>query len=73
MACLEEEINQLSADYGEKSSELKDLQEQATVMEKHLNAAAKLIDGLSSERIRWTLEKVLRCSSAEPSNSLQRT
>ena len=41
----ESEINQLSADYSEKNSELQDLEEQASIMEKHLNAAAKLIDG----------------------------
>eukprot|EP01083_Nonionella_stella_P106725 308277_1 len=51
---LEDEITKLSATYSEKSSELKELEEQAAIMEKHLIAAAKLIDGLSSERTRWT-------------------
>ena len=50
--CLEQEIKTLSNDYEDKNYELTELSRKASIMEKHLIAAEKLIDGLSSERVR---------------------
>jgi len=57
LASLQKEITQLSATYQEKSEELYDLQLKADQMEKHLNAASKLIGGLGSERTRWSAQR----------------
>jgi dynein heavy chain len=57
LAQLESEIHVLQQTYTEKSDELADLEEKAQQMEKHLLAAQQLIDGLGSERTRWTIER----------------
>lgn len=54
---LEGEIQDLSRTYQEKSEELKKLEDEAEQMEKHLLAAQELINGLGSERTRWTAER----------------
>jgi dynein heavy chain len=48
---------QLTASHSEKGTELRDLEEKAAQMERHLNAASKLIGGLSSEKTRWSADK----------------
>jgi dynein axonemal heavy chain len=60
---LEAEVKELSDTYETKSQELTELQQQAEEMERHLNAASKLIGGLSSERVRWSAdrENLLAC------------
>jgi dynein heavy chain len=54
---LKKMIDQLSATYQAKSAELKELEMQAEQMEKHLQAAIQLINGLSSEKQRWGDQK----------------
>ena len=53
---IAEELAKLDANYKVASAELNDLQEKAAVMEKRLNAASKLITGLTGERTRWTAD-----------------
>eukprot|EP01029_Cantina_marsupialis_P011410 TRINITY_DN2544_c0_g2_i1.p1 TRINITY_DN2544_c0_g2~~TRINITY_DN2544_c0_g2_i1.p1 ORF type:complete len:1685 (+),score=666.38 TRINITY_DN2544_c0_g2_i1:710-5056(+) len=53
LARLTAEIAELSANFETANSELIVLKEQATIMERRLNAANKLIAGLSSEKSRW--------------------
>ena len=54
---LQTEIAGLRKSYSEKNDELKDLEEKAEQMEKHLLAASQLINGLGSERTRWSKKK----------------
>jgi dynein heavy chain, axonemal len=54
VARLSGELEALNKSFSEKSAEQQDLREKAEVMERRLAAASKLIDGLSSERERWT-------------------
>ena len=51
---LEKELGELNIEYKKANGELSDLQHQAQLMEKRLNAASKLITGLTGERTRWT-------------------
>ena len=51
---LEAQIKELSDKFNAKDSELKSLQQQAEQMAMYLDSAAKLIEGLGSERVRWT-------------------
>jgi len=57
LAFLQSEIASLRKSYSEKNEELKDLEEKAEQMEKHLLAASQLINGLGSERTRWSAKK----------------
>ena len=57
LAQLQTEIVTLRTTYTDKSEELRDLEEKAVQMEKHLLAASQLINGLSSEKVRWKVEK----------------
>ena len=54
---LQTEIVTLRTTYTDKSEELRELEEKAVQMEKHLLAASQLINGLSSEKVRWKVEK----------------
>ena len=56
LAQLQEEISTLNATLEKNTSELRGLQEEAAVMERRLNAAERLINGLASERTRWTAD-----------------
>ena len=47
-------LNTLGIAYEKSSGELESLTTEANTMERKLNAATKLINGLSSERSRWT-------------------
>ncbi|CAM9103575.1 unnamed protein product [Discosporangium mesarthrocarpum] len=53
---LNAEISELNANYEKANSELSQLQLQASLMEKRLAAASKLITGLTGERTRWTMD-----------------
>jgi len=54
---LEAQIAELSQTFNIKDKELKDLQQQAQQMAMYLESAAKLIEGLGSEKVRWTKDK----------------
>jgi MoxR-like ATPase len=54
---LQNQIAEHNRRYVEKSDELKDLEQKAEQMEKHLSAASQLISGLESEKLRWGHEK----------------
>jgi len=51
---LAKQIEELQEDEKLKSAELKQLKDDADAMQRNLEAAKQLIDGLSSERVRWT-------------------
>jgi len=53
---LQAELKQLSSQFEEKSAKQQDLKQSAELMANRLNAAERLITGLSSEKIRWTTE-----------------
>jgi dynein heavy chain len=53
---LQTEISDLDARYKAASTELAELRERASTMERRLGAASKLISGLGSERQRWTTD-----------------
>ena len=53
LAALMAELAELDANFEKLNGELTVLSEQAADMEKKLNAASKLITGLSGERTRW--------------------
>eukprot|EP01084_Bolivina_argentea_P313550 542985_1 len=57
LAELEAAIDELSATFKAKDAELADLKQQAETQAMYLDSAAKLIDGLGSERERWTGDK----------------
>lgn len=50
---LSDEIAELNVGYKQANGELDILQSEASIMTKRLNAASKLIEGLTGERIRW--------------------
>ena len=56
LATLNSEISELNANYTKANDELTELQLQASLMEKRLAAASKLITGLTGERTRWTAD-----------------
>lgn len=53
---LNAEISDLNVNYAAANGELTELQLQASLMEKRLNVASKLITGLTGERTRWTID-----------------
>ncbi|CAM9109021.1 unnamed protein product [Choristocarpus tenellus] len=53
---LNSEISELNMNYETANGELSQLQLQASLMEKRLTAASKLITGLTGERTRWTVD-----------------
>ncbi|KAL8431246.1 hypothetical protein ACSSS7_005394 [Eimeria intestinalis] len=60
---LKEQLFTLTADQKEQTAILSKVEAEARVMERRLIAACKLIDGLESERHRWTEERMV-CSDA---------
>ncbi|KAG5468030.1 hypothetical protein LSCM4_01117 [Leishmania orientalis] len=60
---LTESLRRLEQQLEAGMAEARRLQEEKSVMERRLNAAHKLIDGFSSERVRWTEEKALLSAS----------
>ena len=56
LAQLKAEISELNIKYATANNELTELQLQASLMEKRLTAASKLITGLAGERTRWTMD-----------------
>jgi len=56
LSSLAKEIAELNAAYSEASGELDVLQTEAALMSKRLEAASKLIDGLTGERTRWSAD-----------------
>lgn len=56
LAQLNAEISELNTNYKTANGELTELQLQASLMEKRLAAASKLITGLTGERTRWTTD-----------------
>lgn len=59
VAKLNEELYSLNKSFAEKSTEQRELQDKAEVMERRLAAASKLIIGLSSEQSRWSQDMEL--------------
>lgn len=57
LGLLEEEIGRLSRTYSEKSEEATQLTAEADKMAQYLAAASQLIQGLGSERTRWSKDK----------------
>ena len=53
---IAKEIGELNVQYAEANGELDVLQTEAAIMTKRLNAASKLIEGLTGERTRWSTE-----------------
>jgi dynein heavy chain len=51
---LADSLEKLTEDEKEQSAKLKELKDEADLMTRRLNAASQLIDGLGSERTRWT-------------------
>lgn len=51
---LEEDLNKLNQKYADAMKRRQELQEETDLMMRRLEAADKLISGLSSEKIRWT-------------------
>ncbi|NWU99300.1 DYH10 protein, partial [Upupa epops] len=56
LATLQDELKALGNKYQEAVREKQQLQEEAEIMQQRLDAAAKLISGLRSEKERWTKE-----------------
>ncbi len=53
---LSKELGELNTQFGEAKTELDQLQSEASLMTKRLNAASKLIEGLTGERTRWSAD-----------------
>ncbi|PFH33986.1 dynein heavy chain family protein [Besnoitia besnoiti] len=51
---LKEQIAGLQSDQQEQEARLQEIQTEAALMERRLTAACQLIEGLESERLRWT-------------------
>ncbi|CAM38695.1 putative dynein heavy chain [Leishmania braziliensis MHOM/BR/75/M2904] len=60
---LTESLQRLEQQLEAGMAEARRLQEEKAVMQRRLNAARRLIDGFSSERVRWTEEKTLLSAS----------
>ncbi|KAG5494118.1 hypothetical protein JKF63_01953 [Porcisia hertigi] len=60
---LTESLHRLELQLEAGMEEARRLQEEKSIMERRLNAARKLIDGFSSEQVRWTEEKTLLSAS----------
>lgn len=57
------ELKQLREQFERKTSEALELRQKADTMERRLAAASRLIEGLGSERLRWTADQlVILCS-----------
>ena len=53
---LQQELKELSVQFEEKSGRQQELKQSAELMASRLDAAQRLISGLSSEKVRWTHE-----------------
>lgn len=51
---LKEQISTLQHDQAEQAAKLHEIQQEAAIMERRLTSACQLIEGLESERVRWT-------------------
>lgn len=51
---LEKQLAELNKNFSAANEELTALRDEAQLMEKRLSAASKLIEGLSSEKVRWS-------------------
>merc|ERR1711924_336610 len=49
-------LEKLTVDEKEQSAKLKELKDDAEMMTRRLNAASQLIEGLGSERTRWSAD-----------------
>ena len=56
MKDVTEKLNDLNAKRAVKQAELDDLQAKSREMQRKLDAASKLINGLGSEQKRWTID-----------------
>jgi dynein heavy chain len=56
LATLSHEIGELNSQFTEANTELDVLQQEAALMTKRLNAASQLIEGLTGERTRWSID-----------------
>ncbi len=56
LSTLSKELAELNVQFAEANGELTVLQQEAALMTKRLNAAKKLIDGLTGERTRWSAD-----------------
>jgi dynein heavy chain len=56
LTSLKGELAELNVGFEKANGELTSLTEQASMMEKRLKAASKLIDGLTGERTRWSAD-----------------
>ena len=59
------DLQELSAQFEEKTAEQRELKDKADTMERRLEAASRLIAGLGSEKTRWTAETKELDSSKE--------
>jgi hypothetical protein len=55
-------LEKLTEDEKEQSAKLKELKEEAEMMTRRLNAASQLIEGLGSERTRWSADLEMQAS-----------
>ncbi|CAD7925016.1 unnamed protein product [Amoebophrya sp. A120] len=53
---LSKNLGKLQADEAEQSAKLKELKDEADLMQRRLGAASQLITGLAGERVRWTAD-----------------
>eukprot|EP00392_Amoebophrya_sp_AT5.2_P015196 g15395.t1 len=56
LAALSSSLAKLQADEQEQSAKLKELKDEADLMQRRLGAASQLITGLAGERVRWTAD-----------------
>ena len=56
LAAVQAELSILNANFEKADAELKDLNEKAQTMERRLTSASNLLEGLGSERARWSDE-----------------
>lgn len=55
---LNKQLTILRTELNTNKIELADLKEKADLMEKNLSIASKLINGLSSEKVRWNNDQL---------------
>lgn len=53
---LNDSLSILNAEKKLKSDELQELEDQSNMMTRKLNSASKLISGLGSEQVRWSID-----------------
>jgi Microtubule-binding stalk of dynein motor len=55
------QLQQLREQFEKKTTEAMELRHRANTMERRLSAASRLIEGLGSERLRWTADLLVYC------------